>query len=277
MPKFKIVTDSSSDLRAIDGVSFASAPLKIVTSEKEYVDDTELDVEAMVRELSAYRGRSSTSCPNVADWIAAFGDAEEIFCITITGTLSGAYSSATVAAREYQAEHPERRVCVIDSLSTGPEMALIADKIAELHKSGKSFEEIEREAEEYRRRTGLLFVLESMKNLANNGRVSPLAAKAAGLLGIRVIGKASDKGDLEPLHKVRGEGRTLDTVVECLRELGYGAGRIKIAHCMNIAAAEGLRDRIAAAFDGVKAEIYSCGALCSFYAERGGLLIGFEK
>jgi hypothetical protein len=31
------------------------------------------------------------------------------------------------------------------------------------------------------------------------------------------------------------------------------------------------------AFEGATVEIARCTALCSFYAERGGLLIGFEK
>ena len=36
--KFKIVADSASDMLALDGVPFTSVPLKINTSEKEYVD-----------------------------------------------------------------------------------------------------------------------------------------------------------------------------------------------------------------------------------------------
>ena len=40
----KIVTDSSSDIITLNGVEFASAPLKIITADKEYVDDENLDV-----------------------------------------------------------------------------------------------------------------------------------------------------------------------------------------------------------------------------------------
>ena len=86
--KTRIVTDSSSDILTLPKVEFASAPLKIITAEKEYIDDERLNVRQMVDELSEYNGKSSTSCPNPADWLNAFGDAEQIFCITITGTLS---------------------------------------------------------------------------------------------------------------------------------------------------------------------------------------------
>ena len=50
---------------------------------------------------------------------------------------------------------------------------------------------------------GLIFVLQSLKNFANNGRVSPAVAKIAGIMGICIIGKASDVGTLEPIHKCR--------------------------------------------------------------------------
>ena len=61
----KIVTDSSSDLYELGDFPFASAALKIVTANKEYVDDANLDVEGMVNDLLAYKGKSSTSCPSI--------------------------------------------------------------------------------------------------------------------------------------------------------------------------------------------------------------------
>ena len=125
--------------------------------------------------------------------------------------------------------------------------------------------------------TGLLFLLESMKNLANNGRVSPIAAKAAGLLGIRVVGKASDCGTLEMLNKCRGEDKALDVMIEHLKSLGYCGGKISIAHCFNENAAQKLKDLILTTWNMANVEFYNCRGLCSFYAEKGGLLLGFEK
>ena len=222
--KIKIVVDSSADITSLEGVEFSSAPLKIITSEREYVDDASLDVEQMANDLISYKGRSSTSCPNASDWLLAFGDADEIFCITITATLSGSYNSAMLAKREYEETYPDRRVFVLNSLSTGPEIVLIAERIRELVLAGRGFDEICKETEDYSQKTGLLFMLESLKNLANNGRVSPIVAKMAGLLGVRLVGKASDKGDLQPLNKCRGERKALETVVEHLSALGLKCG-----------------------------------------------------
>lgn len=273
----KIVTDSSADVMSLANVAFEAAPLKIITADREYVDDNNLDVEGMVNDLAAYRGKSSTSCPNPEDWLRAFGDAEHVFCVTITGTLSGSYNAAMVAKKTYEKAHPDRRVFVLNSLSTGPEMALAIDKTQELILAGKEFDDICEQVTEYNKKTGLLFMLESMRNLANNGRVSPIVAKMAGLLGIRVVAKASDKGDIEPLNKCRGEKKALETLVEHLKNLGLKEGRVRIAHCFNEPAAIALRDLIRDKFARVQVDLTRCRGLCSFYAERGGLLVGFEK
>jgi len=275
--KTKIVADSSCDVLSLSNISFEYAPMKIITSQNEYVDNQEINIQQMVDELQNYKGKSSTSCPNTGDWISAFGDADYIFCITITATLSGSYNSAIMAKEVYEELYPNRRVFILNSLTAGPEIALIIDKLQELILEGHEFENVCREISEYAQNTGLLFMLKSMKNLANNGRVSPFVAKMAGLLGIRVVGKASDKGDLEPLNKCRGEQNALETIADRLREYGLKNGKVKIAHCFNITAAESLKQLLLEKFDNARVEIYECRGLCSFYAEKGGMLVGFEK
>lgn len=277
LKKIKIVADSSGDVLKLSDVPFESTPLKIITTEKEYVDDESLNVFEMVTDLESYKGKSSTSCPNAADWLDAFGEAEQIFCVTITATLSGSYNAAMSAKEAYEEKHPDRRVFVLNSLTAGPEIALIIEKIQQLVLEGKEFDEICRSVTAYSKKTGLLFMLQSMKNLANNGRVSPLVAKMAGILGIRIVGKASDRGDLQPLNKCRGENSALETIVAHLKELGLKNGKVRIAHCFNENAGNKLKELIEAEFAKAKVELYKCRGLCSFYAEKGGLLIGFEK
>ncbi len=274
---FKIVTDSSSDMLVFDRTPFAVAPLKIVTNNHEYIDDQNLQVDAMVDDLLKYKGKSSTSCPNTNNWLTAFGDAQYIFCVTITATLSGCYNSACAAKQIYEEQHPDRHVFIINSLSTGPEMKLIVEKISELINAGKVYEDICKEITDYTAKTGLLFMLESMKNLANNGRVSHITAKAAGLLSIRVVGKASNKGDLQPLDKVRGEQKSRCTIINRMREEGYWGGKVRIAHCQNPQFAESLKQCLKKEFGNIDITVYECRGLCSFYAEKGGILIGFEK
>ena len=113
-----IVLDSSADTAAAKTLPRALVPLKIITSEKEYIDNSSLDVGAMIADLRAYSGKSSTSCPNPQEFLAAFGEAKYVFCITITGGLSSSHNAARAAAHQYMEKYPERRACVYDSLST---------------------------------------------------------------------------------------------------------------------------------------------------------------
>ena len=103
--KVRIVSDSSSNIYAMDGVDFASAPLRISTTEKEYIDTADLDVAGMVDDLSSYKGRSSSACPGVGDYLAAFDGYDEIYCVTISGNLSGSYNAAMTAKQQYEEEH----------------------------------------------------------------------------------------------------------------------------------------------------------------------------
>ena len=276
--KVRLVSDSSCDIYTLDGRGdFYVAPLKIITESKEYVDEKGLDVKAMASELSKLKTKSSTSCPNVSDWLDRFGDADEVYCVTITSTLSGSYNSAINAKKEYESKDPGRRVAVIDSLSTGPEIVLILKKIDELLRADKTFDEINETVCDYTGRTGLIFMLRSMINLANNGRVSHVVAKMAGILGICIVGKASDVGDLQPLAKTRGERKTVESIFEQMKKNGYSGGRVSIAHCQNETAAKNLDSILRASYPNVETEIHETGGLCTYYAEVGGLLVGFEK
>lgn len=274
----KIVSDSSVNLQKLKSdIPFEKVPLTIIAGDREFVDDASLDVKEMVEFLKAHKGKSGTACPSAAAYLEAFGEAEEIYCVTITSNLSGSYNAACLAKQDYEAMHPDRHVCVIDSLSAGAELTLIIDKLQELIAAGKAFEAVCKEIAAYQEKLDLVFSLESLKNLANNGRVSPLVARLAGTLGICIVGKASDVGTLEPLSKCRGEKKTLNTLYRHMKEIGFKGGKVRIDHCENQDAADQMKELILQEYPDTDIEIgITCG-LCSFYAETGGLLIGFER
>lgn len=274
---FKIVSDSSSNIFSIQTVPYTTVPLKIITKDQEYVDDADLDVGAMIVDLRTVKGRTGTSCPNVYEWKAAMSDADAIFAITMTSNLSGTHAAAVQAAKELVEAHPEKRVCVLDSLSTGPEMQLIIEKLSALIEAGLSFDEIEAQIRAYMKRTHLIFCLQSLANLARNGRVNPMVAKVVGVLGIRMVGVASSEGTLELLHKPRGGVKALETIMDEMERRGYKGGAVRVAHCNNEAAANRLAERIKERFGTTDISVLTTTALCSFYAEEGGLMIGYES
>lgn len=272
----KIVVDSSASLYTLQGVDFECVPLKIITDDAEYLDNGTMDALGMAQTLRTYKGKTSTSCPNVSDWLAAYEGADEVYAITITGTLSGSYNAAQLAAEEYQQENPGKRVFVLDSLSTGPEQRLLAEHLRDLLAEGKEFDKVCEEMLRYHKHTHLLFSLESLANLARNGRVKPAVAAVARMLGIRVIGQASEAGELEVLCKTRGEHGALERIVLEMKGRGFVSGRVHIAHCGNPDAADRLKKMLRAVFPGAQVDVSPCGGLCSYYAELGGLMVGYE-
>ncbi|MBQ8003237.1 MAG: DegV family protein [Clostridia bacterium] len=272
---FRIISDSSSNLLSWDKVDYKTVPLKILSSEKEYIDNAELDVAAMVADLKTVKGAVKTSCPNTGEWLEAFEGADCIFAVTITSNLSGCYNAAMLAREQYITEHPEVKIHVVDSYSTGGEMQLIIEKLAELINEGKAFEEIEKEITAYKDTTHLEFSLQSLTNLARNGRVSPAVAAIAGVLGIRVVGAAVE-GTLHPSDKVRGEKKAISTIFANMKKYGYVGGKVRINHCLNPESAAVLKEKISAEFPSADIEIVPCTALCRFYAEQGGMIIGYE-
>ena len=272
----KIVSDSASNITELEGVDFASVSIRVLTDDKEYVDDSETGVAQMVEELSIYKGKSRTACPAPGDYIEAFAGEDEIFVTTITSGLSGSYNSAMVAKQQYEDENPGKKVFVIDSLSAGPEIGLIIYKLRELILEGKSFDTISEEIMEYKKKTMLSFSLENIVNLANNGRVNPTIAKIVGFVGIRLVGRASIEGTLQQTDKSRGEKRALSTILSNMKKFGYNGGKVIIDHCQNLNAAKELKALLHGEFPGADILIGTNKALCSFYAEKGGVLVGYE-
>ena len=273
---FKIVADSSADMLTLDGAAFANAPLKINVGERVFVDDDALNLKEMVDVLRAYKGRTSSACPNPDEFLAAFGDADRVFCITISSNLSGSCNAARLAAAQYEEEHPQRKVYIIDSLSAGAELTMIAYKLAEMIAAGMEYEAICVAITDYQAHTRTLFMLQSVHNLANNGRLNPAVAALVGMLGIRMVGKASDHGTLELTSKARGDKRALGELVAHMKKEGYAGGLVRIHHCMNETGANMIRELVLGAFPQARIVIGKLRGLCSYYAESGGIIVGYE-
>ena len=275
--KIKIVGDSASNLYSLTGVDYECAPLRIVTDNKEYVDTVQLDIQGMVDDLRTYKGKSGTACPGVGDYLAAFEGYDIIYVVTIISTLSGSYNAAMQAKAQYEEENPGKKVFVVDSYTAGGEQKLHLEKLRDLVLAGKDYETVCREITEYKDHgTSLVFSLESMINLANNGRVPMIVAKAAGLIGLRMIGIVSEEGQIHPTDKARGEKNTIETIWAKMLSEGYKGGRLRIDNCFNEKTAEEIKKLALENFPGADVKIEPTGALYSFYAEKGGLMIGFE-
>ena len=274
--KRKIVADSSCDMWELNGVDFAVAPITISTDNKHYVDNQELDVHLMSEELAKYKGVSHTACPSVGSWLDCYEGFDEIFVITLTGAMSGTYNSAMTAKGIYEEENENVKVHVFDSLSTGPEMRLLIEKLKEMIEEDLPFEEIVEKGQDYLNHSRLFFALKSLHNFAMNGRVSKAVASAIGVLNISIFATASEEGTIQQISKCRGEKKVVKSMIEHLENAGYHGGKVRISHADNLKLAHSVRDKILELYPHADIIVYPMGGLCTYYAEKGGLLVGCE-
>lgn len=272
----KFVADSSSDRPIIAGMDVHFVPLTMSTDERSFTDNEYLNVEEMLDYLAGHKGRSYTACPSVDAFLTAFEGSDEVYAATITSGLSGSYNAAMAARDLYLQSNPNAKVAVFDSLSTGPEIRLLLEKLKELTDQGLPFEEVDAQARAYQKHTRLFFSLQSLHNLSQNGRVSKVAAAAVGVLGIRIVGTASTEGTLEQLAKCRGDRKALPELISQMKEAGYDGGKIRITHVANPELAQKFADLVLATWPGADLSIAPNSGLCSYYAERGAILIGIE-
>ena len=272
----KFVADSACDLKEYPGICFETVPLSISTDERNYTDNEDLNVHEVLNYLEGYNDRSYTACPSIDAWLKAFEGADEIYCVTITSGLSGTFIGANIAREQYLEDHPDAKIYVVDSLSTGPGMVLLLEKLAELKTQGKSFEEVCTAIDRYRKRLKLYFSLSSLHNLAQNGRVNKLIASAIGFMNIRILGTASKEGTIEQVGKCRGNNRMIDKIIEQLKENGFTKGKIRICHVECLEFANAVAEKIRSIFNCTDIKIVPARGLCSYYAERGGIILGCE-
>ena len=267
----KVVADSSCDIITTDRINYKSVPVKII-GKKEYSDDENLDIRQMMDDLKRDKCKTSSACPNSQEYLDAFQDADEIFVFTVSKNLSGSYNAARLAIEEC----PDKKIALIDPLSAGPEVTLYIEKVIELNDQGYSFEQIRDALNDYLKHTCLVFTLENIDNFVNNGRVSPAVGKAIGLLGLRMVGRASEEGTFEVVNKVKGKKRVIKTMINKMIEDGYKGGKAIIHHAFSENMANDAKNAILEKFPHANVTVSQAAGLVSYYIEDKGFLIGFE-
>lgn len=277
--KWNIVADSSCDLMKKDvdceEVGFSTVNFTLRVGNRDYIDDEQLDVLKMLDDMEACPTASSSACPSPDAWAEEFKKAEQTIAITISGNLSGSQNSAKAAVDIVMSEHPDKKIALLDSHATGPEMALCIHHIAQWIKSHHTFETVVDKAEKFLENTKTTFALSSFNNLVKNGRMSKLTGFIAKALGMWGVGIASEEGKIAMKGKTRGTDKILALILDDLRQRGFRGGEVAISHCYNENMAEKLRASVLSCWNSARVTIIKARGLDSFYAERGGLIVAF--
>ena len=167
----------------------------------------------------------------------------EVLCITISSRLSGAYSSASLAARETD----ESRVTVVDSQTTCGGLWLLCKEARTLADSGLSLSELALRVKELRPKTGIVFSVENMDALRRSGRLGVIPQSVGTLLNIRPILQCQN-GSVASVGVARG---LQDRVRQLVRRIPDKPLALMLHYLLPAEAAEALRQAIEQRFEGV--------------------------
>ena len=285
-----LIADSSCNLRAYQPATadcaFALAPLKIVVAGEEYADDAFLDVAALNHRVAAEPSASGSSCPSAGEWAELFRLADNVIAITISANLSGSFEAAQMGrnlvmdeyARDHDGQIAGKNIFVLDSKAAGGKLELIVQLLDRYltNNPDATFDQAVSYAEQLQASSQVLFSLSSYENLTKNGRMPKVVGALASGLSIRMLGTASAQGTIKVVAPTRGDKKTYRKIIETMRADGYRGGMVYIDHVFNEDGASALKYAIVSEWHQSEVFVLPCGGLCSYYAEKTGLIIGYE-
>jgi len=278
--KYKIVGDSSTDvtLEMRKEMNITIAPLTLEVDGVRYVDDDTFDVDAYLAKANSSNQTPKSSCPSPDDYLSAFrGDAECIFGITLSGSLSGSYASAVLAKNLLAEEDDSKKVHIFDSKSAGSGQVAVAYKIYECVNKGMNFEEIVETVENYIKEMLTIFVLEKIDHLQKTGRMSKTKATIANVLNIKLVLKADNNGEILLHSQARGTNKAIEKMIAAIGELGTNhKDKLGfVAYCQNKERGLTVKQQMLDLYHFKDVILVQMKGLSSNYANSGGIIVAF--
>jgi DegV family protein with EDD domain len=231
-----VVTGSAaqvpSDLARQLGIEIL--PLGIYVNGKAYHDGIDLIPGELYQKMRTEKLDVKTAAPSVGEYYQRFKEillrgGQEILCLTLSGKLSSDFSSATDAAQMIQTEFPAARVVVFESLRAAVPQGLLAIEAAKKLNEGESLDKVIEFLTPARLRTTLIAALDTLKYLAQGGRIGKAAYLVGSSLQIVPILMINDEGIVAPATIVRKKERTIPTILSLLNKHTKGYKKINIA------------------------------------------------
>ncbi|MCD7893887.1 MAG: DegV family protein [Erysipelotrichaceae bacterium] len=264
----KIVTDTSALYSPKEGEEkrFIVLPLSVTFNHKTYKEYVDVQSDEFIDFIKA-GAMPTTSQPSIGETIELFENNEdELLVITMADGLSGTYQS-TVGAKE-SIENNER-IHIINSMTLcGPQRHLV-DKALELQKQGLDLESIKQEIYKCLTTEKSFLIPSDFDFLKRGGRLTPLAAKALGMLKIvPIMTLTEDSKKLETFKVKKTKKGAINEIIKCFKEIGVDESyKIYVTHAGVLVQAQQVVEQIKKSFKNVQIELYE---LSPVFITQGG-------
>ena len=201
----RIVTDTGSDIPYLNASALGVESLELCVSFEEfpYEHREDTDFRVFYDLLARSKTLPTTSQVTPGQYLDVFEDAEkkgdEVLVITISGGISGTYSSAVMARRMngYQG------IRLVDSHQCSITQRMMVDYAVKLRDEGARLDDIEQALLDLRERLVFLVLLDTLTYLRKGGRIPPAMAILGEMLSMKPV-VTMRGGKVVSLSKARG-------------------------------------------------------------------------
>ena len=283
---FQIISDGSCDFTAeeVKKHNIQVIPFYITFDGSSHLKEgVDISQDAYFQRLIDEKNLfPKTSQPNPQDYIDVFlphlKAGRDVLSVTISSKLSGSHNSATLAAEMMQAEFPDRKIVIVDTLNASLCHGIILREIIRMRDAGYSIDKTAGIAQKVIQSARVYFTLDTLEYLKRGGRVGPTTALVGGILGLRPILQLVD-GEVSQLDNVRGKKRVLKLMEEAIVDALEGeTGNVSlcVGHIRNQDVATEFQSNVEAALNmKIGNPITSVGATIGTHAGPGALAFAY--
>ncbi|HHW45818.1 MAG TPA: DegV family protein [Clostridiales bacterium] len=268
-----IVTDSTAYLtkQEADSLGVHMVPMTYTVSGRSYIEGYAGQNGGFVQLLESGYG-VHTSQVSVASFASVFDEllrkGYDVLCLVISSRLSGTYSSALSASKEF----PPDRIRIVDSLTTAGGMQILIEHISRLIPTGISLDKLVEEVERLRAKVELGFTVKNINPLRSSGRLAIVRQSVGTILNIRPVLKLSD-GAIVSMGKARGNNELIRKLLDLITT---DTGRIIIMHSNNYNLALTLQRFAKHRFTKARIDIKELGPVITAHVGLGVLGIAWD-
>lgn len=203
-------------------------------------------------------------------------EGKDIIYICFTSGMSGTYNTCKIAVEELKEKYPERKICVIDSLSASVGEGYLAYLAGVKMNEGASFEELYDYIENTKMKICHWFVVDDLDQLKKGGRIGALSAAFGKALQIKPLISVDNDGKLIAVAKIRGNMKTYSTLIDRANRDGVNLKEqtVFIAHAECPEKAEKLKEMVAPLVKEVK--IFKVGPIIGSHVGQGMFALAFQ-
>lgn len=260
MGQVRIVTDSTAELSPdiARELGITVIPLNIHVGREKFRDGIDLGALEFFGRLESTDSLPFTTAPPLhvfEDIYRTLGnETDDILSIHISAKLSRTVELARRAAASLIGQ---RRIAVVDSLSTSLALRTLVMAASEIVREGDSLDEAVKLVRAMMPHVYLVFFVESLEYLERGERIGRAEALLGTMLSIKPLLIIED-GEILPLEKVRTRNSGLDKLYEFVTEFPH-VEKIAILKGANALAPTELIDKLRLAYPGLDLEVITYG------------------